>query len=560
MNSAAEKRLVRLAGWLAAPAMLVGPILNYLKFNAYPLFAAEALLAIATFLAIGMTVSLVCRPLGSPLRAAIMTLASLVVFDQLLSGAGGQGPEKAINAIAGIVGLSVVPLVYFVVIMALAFFWARVRFAYVFAAVSFGVMALAIVLTPAGTVHQTSRSVKKEMTINPGLPPLLHIIVDEHQGLAGFPRDIAGASDLAARLQERYRKLGFVVYPNAYSSYAQTAFAIPAMLNNQTGRAAAEPLTWKDGVATLRRNKWLTQLAARGYQVRVYGSSYFDFCRDGAVSFCQTYSRNSIHSLLGVDLPAMQKYRVILDSFSDDLLLVWLANRTLEGIKSELFYRSPEGDPLWQEKAPRLGPLAAFATIKDIAADIRQGAAGRVFFAHLILPHYSYVFEEDCGLNQDAGQWLNRTQQKGTNSDKGRRLRYDRYFKQTQCLHTALERIYEALRSTGFYDKATIILHGDHGSRIARADINAKSLKRVSRQDLIDAYSTLYAVKRPGRTGAVNPETRSVQDMFGAQFLGAAAAAKSPLYLRDEAGSQGATNLSEPLGTVAMPPGFPRAQ
>ncbi len=420
-------------------------------------------------------------------------------------------------------------------------------------------MGLSTALTPANRVHETTRVTKKEVAIDQSLPPILHIVVDEHQGLAGFPRDIAAGADLAKVIQKRHRDRGFVVYPNAYSSYAQTAFAIPALINNQAGRAASGTLSWTDGVATAKQNKWLATLAERGYQVRVYNSNYLDFCQDDAVSFCQLYSRNSIQSLIDADLPALEKYRVILDSFGDGVSLFRIAGMVLEGVKAWLFDWSPNQDPLWQEKAPRLGPLAAFSTIQDLTTDIEEGAAGKAFFVHLILPHYSYIFEDDCRLVSDVGQWLNRTQRPGYNSPNGRKTRYERYFKQTRCLHTALNKVYDALASTGFYHKATIIVHGDHGSRIGRFDINAKTINRASRQDVIDAYSTFYAVKRPDQAGAVNLETRSVQDLFGEHFLTASARPENILYLRDETVGRQPSDLSKPLGTVALPPGFPRA-
>ncbi len=560
MNDPIRRIRDGLGDWMAAPAMFVSPIIGYLKFNDYSLLAPEALLAIGTFLAAGFVMSLAVHLMWSPIRVATMTLTSFIVLYQVVVGTGVQVPGEPINTLAGMIEHGFTAIVSIGAVIWLFFFWLRVRFANLLCTFVFGVMAMSVALTPTTDDHEMTRVIKKQVAINRTLSPILHIILDEHQGLAGFPRDIAGGTDLAKMIEKHHRDRGFVVYPNAYSSYAQTVFAIPALLNNQAGRAAVGTLTWANDATTARQNNWLTVLAKREYQVRVYGSKYLDFCQDDAVAFCQLYSTNSIHSLIEADLPTLKKYRVILDKFDDGVKLFWFTSAVIDVIKTKFFGWSPNTDSLWQRNAPRLSPFAAFSMIQDIVKDIENGAAGKVFFIHLILPHYSYVFEDDCRIVEDEKQWLNRTQRSGYNSPNGRKERYKRYFKQTRCLHTALTRIYDALASTGLYEMATIIVHGDHGSRIGLLDVNAKTVNRVSSQDLIDAYSTLYIVKRPNQVGATNLETRSVQDLFGEQFLGAAATPKSILYLRDEKVGQQALDPGKPLGTVAVPPGFPQAQ
>jgi hypothetical protein len=44
-----------------------------------------------------------------------------------------------------------------------------------------------------------------------------------------------------------------------------------------------------------------------------------------------------------------------------------------------------------------------------------------------------------------------------------------------------------------------IIVHGDHGSRITIESPTAPNSDRLSAADLVDGFSTLFAVKRPGQ-------------------------------------------------------------
>ena len=53
------------------------------------------------------------------------------------------------------------------------------------------------------------------------------------------------------------------------------------------------------------------------------------------------------------------------------------------------------------------------------------------------------------------------------------------------------------MRQGGIYQNAIIILHGDHGSRITKFQPSKKFFGRPSTRDLVDLFSTLFAVKLP---------------------------------------------------------------
>jgi hypothetical protein len=58
------------------------------------------------------------------------------------------------------------------------------------------------------------------------------------------------------------------------------------------------------------------------------------------------------------------------------------------------------------------------------------------------------------------------------------------------------------MREAGTFERARIIVHGDHGSRIMLAPMDVRAEKHISPSDYLDAYSTLFATRSPGPDGA----------------------------------------------------------
>jgi arylsulfatase A-like enzyme len=145
-----------------------------------------------------------------------------------------------------------------------------------------------------------------------------------------------------------------------------------------------------------------------------------------------------------------------------------------------------------------------------------------MFFAHLMLPHQPYFLTPDCRV-RDFGDWYNRKlyhdDLRRFSSSEFRVEAYQRYFEQTTCLLDILDDLFDAMWDRGIFEAATIIVHGDHGSRITIHDPVFESAGQLSPRDLIDAYSTLFAIRIPGIAGGYDTRMRSVQDLFGEYVL-----------------------------------------
>ncbi len=60
----------------------------------------------------------------------------------------------------------------------------------------------------------------------------------------------------------------------------------------------------------------------------------------------------------------------------------------------------------------------------------------------------------------------------------------------------------------GVFDEATIIVHGDHGSRISVIEPAAQYADQVTDRDLIDSYATLFAMRGPTVTAGYDRSFR----------------------------------------------------
>ena len=64
-----------------------------------------------------------------------------------------------------------------------------------------------------------------------------------------------------------------------------------------------------------------------------------------------------------------------------------------------------------------------------------------------------------------------------------------------------LDELFEKMDHAGIFENAVVAIHGDHGSRIVKREPTIENEYELSREDIVDAYSTLFAVKFPNQVG-----------------------------------------------------------
>jgi hypothetical protein len=242
-------------------------------------------------------------------------------------------------------------------------------------------------------------------------------------------------------------------------------------------------------------NAWFQALNDFGYPIVVYQTESMDFCGVDLPTpiSCNTFNMpdlKSIHSGVG-DIGT----RV-------GLLLRTLVRQSLlisEILKKKHLLRS-WGVSVYDRRM-----------FNHLSNDI-QLDSGRAYFAHVLLPHSPFVFRQDCSLDYETERKVRYPNSGGLlgNSDESRDERYIYFMRQTYCALNELDSFFSFLKHQGLYDKATIVVHGDHGTLARKFSPTLRVMDQLEYRDLKEMFSSLFAVKFPDGSFSVNHEVASL--------------------------------------------------
>jgi hypothetical protein len=475
------------AAALFAPSLiLLAPLLNFLSFHDYGLTRPETGILLGSCLALGLLLGAATFLGGRILRWLVLSGTIAFTVDAQV----GESDESRVFWISLGVALCVG-------------WFLRSRLTGLTATV-FGALVIGNVVLPVGQIPHGERREVSDYSGPSHLSPVVHLLLDGHLGIEGIPTDTEDGRRLKSELQAFYAKHGFRLYGKAYSRFENTYNALGNVLNFE-----AQPLDryqWERGSSkhVLKRNRVFRNMADRGYAIRVYQSTYRNFCRaeNVKITSCYTYAYPGIKELERAALTPFQKAAAITISF---------ANRSAvyRGIRTSYLHRLRPAAarvdwklPAWDwDGASNVGPLFVPDLFAQMRSDILKAPDGYLFFAHLVFPHEPYVFGADCQLKPSVRSWLPAwsPMASGTasNTPETRAAAYRQYHPQLRCAAKQLGAFFEAMRTAGIYDRTTIILHGDHGSRISIHRPKLHNEPFLTHDDFVDSFSTLFAVRSP---------------------------------------------------------------
>lgn len=514
----------RLANLMAPTLILLVPLLGFLSYHDYEFWRPESLLAAAPFIAIGLTISALIALRPDLLRPASIALLLVLFLD--IQFRSTEGPW-----IAPLMSWEIVsqhPAAFFIggvlvlVNVLMTVCWLLRRHLGTIVSSIFGVMALAAVLLPSETIPK-GEAYSRDRAAKADLPPVVHVVLDGQIGIEGLPQDIPGGAELRRELKAFYDRYGFTVFGGAFSHYTATYESVSNLVNGQalslTGAhiATSEAIIPVRGIR-LRQNAWFRTLSDQGYRIRVYQTDYLDFCspEKANVDYCFVVPANSIRSLQETELTTFTKATVILNTYLSGSIIfkIFLRMAKSSAGRTALWEKPPPW--IWQNQ--RLGAISAAAVLDRMVDDLRDGPRGKAYFLHLLIPHSAYVLDSDCRLRRDIHTWLGPTdpdvKKPYQNTPESRDARYGKYFHQVRCVHRKLATLFDTMDSAGVLDNATIIVHGDHGSRIPLSKMDGAFSAQFSDTDMIDSYSALFAVRTPGLAAGYDRSLRSIQALF----------------------------------------------
>jgi len=523
--------------FLSPVLLLSAPLLDVLGTLRLSLFTAPAILLLAGHVLAGVLLGALAaasrpRDRDRPLRHALFIVALAAVAVAVLDVAFGghrlassllpasEAWSGAARAAARLGALAAMGLLCGVLA------WTLRRHVALVLGVFAGVVFFATVLLNPEVFTAAGRARPLPATKPaPDLPPFIYIVFDEAMGAAGVQGSPGGA-DVAARLRALADRYGFRVYEHAFSRHWSSDRSIPNALNfDFRDRESARVLTHHSSGTV--QSRLFDDLARRGYEVVSYGTAHLDFCFAPA-SRCERFpSFDPFNPYLEVhrgnpraysareDVRAVAVYRFVRHAFSSSYLLFRfcaLLASFHEPLPSSFVALDSYGFPAWFDR---------------FADDLTSAPRGRAYFAHMLAPHAPYVLDASCAeTGRSVRKYFDPEEESLTGKDAERRrdTLYAAYHEQYRCTISKLDALLNRLVALPAFRDATIVVHGDHGSRIAAA----ADPRSLSDRDMIDNSSTLYAIRAPGVAAGRDARLTSVQRLTAEYFSGAGADGLGP--------------------------------
>ncbi|HBF13425.1 MAG TPA: hypothetical protein DDW49_08605 [Deltaproteobacteria bacterium] len=456
----------KLIHWAFWSFIFLYPFFKFFFHHQYPLTTWEFLLPCFFFI-------LIFGLLALFLKNGAVDIIYLVLFYFLLSFVFGN------LAWGEFVGMAFLFFGLFVCLKEANLFFSRM--AGVFIA---GILFVDVILAISNKIHQDpTPQIPKDISLL-DKKNILYLIVDEHIGVDGMPLSVPQTQGMKQKLDSFYEKYHFTLFPKAYSRYFQSNDSIPNTLNG-TDLPQGQAYFGKERRegALLASNQFFENLKKEGYRIHVYQTNYLDFC-NSFVDECHRFSKNSPLAIND------KSYLLIERIFVTSSLYLYTNSIFKEVLKSF----SPDTFP------SITGSLNVVPhMLEEIGEDARAHKSGTLFFAHILMPHYPYVYDPSC-KPRPVSQWKGRAEFSGDspkNSISSYQERYGLYYEQMDCLYSLLGSLFDGFINQGDFNGMTLVVHGDHGSRInLEYDPFAKFKDRISAQDILTSFSTLLAIKK----------------------------------------------------------------
>lgn len=286
------------------------------------------------------------------------------------------------------------------------------------------------------------------------LPNIYHILLDEFQ--TDFFH-VAATDALKSQLE------GFHFFADATTEYGRTGMALPSIFTGASYDPGRPQIEYQERAFNSEASilYWLKQLSytTSSHAFRLY-------------SFDQTLFDQISHHQKSSTL----EHRNIGRSFRH----LWVYSNFPAPFSRRLLGAEYVSQQISQNTLPPSSPVSSLNTFRKlINSEKHRGSNGRYQFVHLLLPHFPYVLDKNCEVNDSVEEAP--------------------VLGQVQCVLSTLSDFVRELKRRGRYDNSIIIVHSDHG---ARFDIHDGELRNVQKGGL---YSLEFSRARARSLLLVKP-------------------------------------------------------
>ncbi|MBB82430.1 MAG: hypothetical protein CL931_01300 [Deltaproteobacteria bacterium] len=343
----------------------------------------------------------------------------------------------------------------------------------------------------------------------------VHLLLDELSGPHGLPPDLAAPAAGRTQLIDFMERYGFAIAEESSSTYSSSVDSISDLLNFGTLDPDKPVYTGKHPYL-LERNAYFERLGNARGPLRVVQSDYMDFCRGAPtpLASCRTYRHDGLSWLAEEPWTAGQKTKLLLGIYGNRPgWIEFVVKRVRRGRRS----LSNQGltFPTVLDWNGTLAPLNGMQALDRLSEELVAGPADATWFAHLLIPHSPYVFDSRCELRPDPFRWLsNFPRYLRSNDEAGRQTRYAQYTEQLTCTLDRLAHLLDRLDSADRLESATIVIQGDHGTRISLLALRDVDRERSSAQEIHDVYGAIFALRSPAEVDLPSGSQASLPNLL----------------------------------------------
>jgi hypothetical protein len=489
--------------------------LNLLNFHDYPPFRAEVGLALLGLALVGALMAAVQRVAKPRLSFLFIALFAAVMID--------------LNA-------SISPGWFYVLwaVLTVVAFFAQTALLRVTLAAFAGVLAFQAIglMTGAGEASGSGNAAQNLQQANRAAaqrPAIVHLVLDSYLGLDGMALGPGAYRDLRAEQAAFFTGQGFQLYPHAYSRHTRTLNSLPALFSYGGTPPAVHAINAQYSVP--EELPYFTDLDRLGYRTSALLPRYFDLCVHQPLTSCHNFDSSALTALVESELGVIDRTKI----FGFTLLqLTNVPNQVALSIQVAMNDHL-KTDGQWPFNRSKLYPIESLRQLDRFTVELGTLRPGEARVVHLLLPHSPYQLTGNCSVKPESA-WLN---EHGPGSEARREIAYA---DQVRCLQRKIAQMLAALDETRAGREAIVLIHGDHGSRIAPQQPFIDRPKLNERQ-LLMSYLTFFAIRVPGESAVQVPGAHALDDLmadFRARDFASAPRPKEAdtrVYSLDEAGN-----------------------
>lgn len=326
--------------------------------------------------------------------------------------------------------------------------------------------------------HAPAADSKQVADINPS--PIIHIILDAFTAPATLEKEQKYTADA---IRASFLDRGFILYDQAFSRYDNTAASLSTLMNSAAPQAPKNLYTVPASgfEISLTNNALIEQMNKSGRTAYIFQTNYMDFCAGLSQVKCRTFSKNHMAR------PPLLEGLSLMERMGMITLITAAQSRLLTDGKYLL--RKYEIINL-----PQVRPPASYQIQNTAVSGFLKAVPNHSYILiHSLMSHAPYAVDKNCQITPPT-QWANDMQPRNVEE---RKTAYGHYAHQLSCSMKTVQEWLDLILTSPLGQRATIIIQGDHGSRLSQTPPSEATQSTFSRQNIADHYPALFAVRYP---------------------------------------------------------------